>query len=219
MAAATAFGWGTTAHSFLRSTADRVPLSSRSETGRIVAGLVVDAVTVAVGLGVARALPPGDHESSRRALVRLAANGSAAAAAAGLGAHGLEFRRGRIGNRVGTLAAALASAGASYALSGAGRATRGAASEGDGPAHENVHREVAAPKAIASGIGITFALVGVARAETALSGVLSRGAARARGRVGPGPPHHRPDRRARLPGRRRLGRPGGGQQEAHGSGR
>lgn len=181
VAAATAFGWGTTAHSFLRSTADRLPLSSSSETGWIVAGLAVDAATVAVGMGVARALPPRDHESSKRALIRLAANGSAAAGGAGLGAHGLEFRRGRIGNRVGTLTAALGSAAGSYALSGARQATRGAESEGDGPAQENVHREVATPKAIASGIGITFALVGVARAETALSGVLSRAAAKALG--------------------------------------
>ena len=178
VAAATAFGWGTTAHSFLRSTADRLPMSRRSDTSRIFAGLAVDAVTVLVGLGVARALPPGEHESSKRALVRLAATSSAAAGAAGLGAHGLEFRRGRLGNRAGTLAAALVSAAASYAVSGASTARRGAVTEDDKPAHENVTREVATPMATASGIGITLALVGVARAETLFSDQLARAVAR-----------------------------------------
>ena len=181
VAAAAAFGWGTTAHSFLRSTADRLPMSRRSDTGRIVAGLAVDAVTVAVGVAVTKALPPSEHESSNRALVRLAATSAAAAGAAGLGAHGLEFRRGRLGNRLGTLTAALASAGASYALSGTAQAKRGAVAEDDKPAHENVTREVATPVAIASGIGITLAMVGVARVETLLSDVLSEGFARAVG--------------------------------------
>ena len=181
VAAASAFGWGTTAHSFLRSTADRLPISKRSETGRIVAGLVVDAATVAVGAGVARAMRPHEHESSKRALVRLAATSSAAAGAAGIAAHGLEFRRGRIGNRAGTLIASLAGAGLPYALTAAHHARSGAVNEDDEPARENVHREVAAPKAVASGIGITLALVGVARLETLLGDVLSRGAARALG--------------------------------------
>jgi uncharacterized membrane protein len=181
IAAATAFGWGTTLHSFLRSTADRLPVSNRSDSGRILAGLVVDASTLAASLGVARALPPHEHESSRRALVRLAANSCAAAAAAGVGAHGLEFRRGRRGNRIGTLTMALASAGASYAISGTRQAVRGAVVQGEEQARENVYREVAAPRAVASGIAVTWALVGVARAETALSDVLARGAGRALG--------------------------------------
>jgi uncharacterized membrane protein len=188
VAAATAFGWGTTSHSFLRSTADRLPLARRSETGRILAGLAVDATTAALGLAVARAVPPREHESSRRALVRLAATSSAAAGAAGLGAHGLEFRRGKRFNRLGTLTAAFASAGAGYVVSGAGHATRGSVTPGDDQAHENVTREVASAKAMASGIGITLVLVGVARAETVLSGVLSHGAARA---LGGSPQDHR----------------------------
>ena len=39
-AAASAYGWGSTAHSFLRSVADRLPVAQRSTGGRVVAGLL-----------------------------------------------------------------------------------------------------------------------------------------------------------------------------------
>ena len=75
------------------------------------------------------------------------------------------------------LAVALSSGGASYALTRASHARRGAVVAGDRRARENVLREVAPSKAVGSAFGITLALVGVARGETALSGVLARGAA------------------------------------------
>ncbi|MEO8106208.1 MAG: alpha/beta-hydrolase family protein [Actinomycetes bacterium] len=193
VAAASALGWGTSAHSFLRSTADRLPWATRSVTGRIASGLVVDAAAFAVGGSVARLLPPDEHESGQRALVRLAATSTAAAAAAGLGADALEMRRNRPGGRAVSLVAALATAGASYAFTRPRHAVRGAAMSDDNRAHENVLREVSAGEAIGSGAAITVALLGVARAETALSGLLSRGASHA---LGGSPQDHRTAGRA-----------------------
>jgi uncharacterized membrane protein len=181
VAAATAFEWGTTAHSFLRSAADHLPLAQKSPGSRIVAGMLVDAATVVAGMAVAKAAAPRPYEPSKRALVRLAANAAAAAGGAGLGAHGLEFRRGKTGNRFGTLVTAFAAAGSGYVLSGAAKAKTGAVTELDPSPQENVHREVDSVKSVASSIGITLTLLTVARAETALANVLSRGAARTLG--------------------------------------
>ena len=188
VAAASAFGWGTSTHSFLRSTADRLPWSSRSVTGRVASGLAVDAAVCAVGGAVVLLLPPDEHESSERALVRLAATSTVAAATAGLGADALELRRDRTGGRAASLVAALATAGASYALTRPRQAVRGAAMSDDGRAHEDVIREVSAREAIGSSAAVTLALLGVARAETALSGLLSRAASRA---LGGSPQDHR----------------------------
>jgi len=188
VAAATAFGWGTTAHSFLRSTADRLPLSNRSTTGRIVTGLLVDASAAAAGTAVLRAVPAREHESNRRALIRLAATGATAAGAAGVGADLLEFRRDRPGGRLATLLAALATSGAAYAATRPRHTASGSIVEGDGRAHENVHREVSAPQAIGSGVVITLALIGAARGESALSAGLSRASAAV---LGGSPQDHR----------------------------
>ena len=188
VAAATAFGWGTTAHSFLRSTADRLPLSSRSATGRIVTGLLVDASAAAAGRAVLRAVPAREHESNRRALIRLAATGAAAAGASGIGADLLESRRDRPGGRLATLLAALASAGVAYAATRPRHTAAGSIVAGEDRAHENVHREVSAPQAIGSGVVITVALIGAARGESALSSGLSRASAAV---LGGSPQDHR----------------------------
>jgi uncharacterized membrane protein len=177
VAAATAFGWGTSAHSFLRSTADRLPIAQRSVSGRVISGLVVDVVAAAVGAAVARSVPPREHESGRRALIRLAANGVLAAGAAGAGADLLEIRRDKPGGRAATLVAALATGGASYAATRPRRAASGSAVPGEDAARENVHREVAPPVAIGSGVAITLGLIAAARAESALSSGLSRASA------------------------------------------
>jgi uncharacterized membrane protein len=180
VAAAVAYGWGVSAHSFLRSTANRLPLASRSPVGRVVAGALVDATAAAAGLAVTRVVPPLEHESNRRALIRLAES-TAAAGTAGLGADGLEALRGHPGARGVSVLSALATLAGSYALTRPGTATRGSFGPGDEIAHENVVREVSVPKAIASGVGITAVLLAAARGETLLSTAAARAAARVLG--------------------------------------
>ena len=89
VAASVGYAWGVSAHSFLRSTADRLPMAATSQTGRAVSGVLVDVVAAAVGTVVMRALPPREHEGSRRALIRLGGVGLAAAGLAGVGADSL----------------------------------------------------------------------------------------------------------------------------------
>ncbi|MFZ0322624.1 MAG: alpha/beta-hydrolase family protein [Actinomycetes bacterium] len=175
VAAASAFGWGTTAHSFLRSTADRLPLSGRSATARVITGLAVDGAATVLGAAILRSMPAREHEDNRRALIRLAATGACSAGAAGLGADLLELRRDRPGGRLAALLAALATAGAAYASTR--NTVSGSVVADDEPAHENVHREVALPVALGSGVLVTLVLLGAARAESALSSTMSRGAA------------------------------------------
>ena len=181
VAASVGYGWGATAHSFLRSTADRIPASQGSRTGRIASGMAVDAVAAAVGFAVTRAIPPHEHESSKRALVRLVGVGLCAAGTAGLGADGLDSMRGRLGFRALSLLSAAGAVAAGYALTRPGTATRGSLAPGQEVAHENVVREVSIPKALASSAAVTAALMGVARGETLLSGAVARGAARVLG--------------------------------------
>jgi uncharacterized membrane protein len=181
VAASVGYGWGATAHSFLRSTADRIPASQGSRTGRIASGMAVDAVAAAVGFAVTRAIPPHEHESSKRALVRLVGVGLCAAGTAGLGADGLDSMRGRPGFRALSLLSAAGAVAAGYALTRPGTATRGSLAPGQEVAHENVVREVSIPKALASSAAVTAALMGVARGETLLSGAVARGAARVLG--------------------------------------
>lgn len=181
VAASVGYGWGATVHSFLRSTADRLPGAQSSRQGRIVTGLVVDAGATAIGLAVSRALPPREHESSRRALIRLGGVGLAAAGTAGLGADGLDSLRGRPGFRALSVGSAVAAVAAGYALTRPGTATRGSLGPGEQVAHENVIREVSMPKALASGVAVTGLLLAVARGESMLSGAVAKGAARVLG--------------------------------------
>jgi uncharacterized membrane protein len=188
VAAATALGWGTSVHSFLRSTADRLPQSQRSPVSRAISGVVVDAATAAACAAVARAFPPSEHESRRPAIIRLAATATMSAAMAGVGADVLELGRDRRAGRLAAALTAVATAGASYALTRPRQATMGAITPGDERAHENVHREVSPPKAIASGVGVTLALVAVAHGESLLGSAFSKGAAKA---LGGSPQDHR----------------------------
>lgn len=181
VAASVGYGWGATAHSFLRTTADRIPASQSSPRGRIATGMAVDAVAALGGLAVMRAVPPLEHESNSRALVRLAGVGLCAAGAAGLGADGLESARGRPGFRGASVLTALATVAGGYAVTRPGTATRGSLEPGEETARENVVREVSVPKALASGVAVTTLLMAVARGESMLSGAVARGAARALG--------------------------------------
>ena len=180
-AAAVGYGWGTSMHSFLRTTANRLPMAQRGTARRVVAGVAVDAVAAAVGFGITRAVPPREHESSRRSLIRLAGVGLSSAATAGMAADGLESARGRRGFRGASLLTGLAGLGVGYALTQPGVATRGALAPGETEAREDVVRQVSVPKALGSGIAVTGLLLAVARGESVLSGALARGAARVLG--------------------------------------
>ena len=181
VAASVGYAWGVSVHSFLRSTADRLPLASRSAAGRLASGLVVDSVAAAAGAVVMRAVPPREHESSRRATIRLGGVGLTAAGLAGVGADGLEWTRGKPGFHAAGVAAAGVAAAAGYAMARPGTATRGALGPGDAEAHENVVRQVSAPKALLSSVGVTALLFVVARGESALSTAVAKGAARTLG--------------------------------------
>jgi uncharacterized membrane protein len=175
VAAASAYGWGSTAHSFLRSTADRLPAADESLNGRVATGALIDGAAFLAGLAVSRLRPPQEHEPGRHALVRLSATTSMAAAACGLVADALELSRGQRGGRAVAIGTAFLGAAAGYAMTRPRRSSTGAhdwdaGAEGEtGEDRENVHREVSPLKAITSGLGVTLALVAVARGETALS--------------------------------------------------
>jgi uncharacterized membrane protein len=181
VAASVGYGWGVTVHSFLRSTADRVPASSASTRGWIASGIAVDTTAASVGAVLMKAFPPREHESSRNSLLRLAGVGLTAAGASGLVADALESMRGRPGFRGVSVLTALGAVGAGYALTRPGVATRGSLGPGETEAHENVVREVSMPKALASGVAVTGLLMGVARGESWLSGAVARGAAKVLG--------------------------------------
>jgi len=180
VAAASAYGWGSTAHSFLRSTADRLPTAHESLNGRIATGALVDGAALLAGLAVSRLRPPLEHEPGRRSLLRFSATSTMAAAAAGLVADAMESTRGVKGGRTAAIATAFLGAAAGYAITRPGHSSTGAHDWDAGEVgetgvdRENVHREVSPVKAIASGLGVTLALVGVARGETALSGRAAR---------------------------------------------
>ena len=194
VAAASAYGWGSTAHSFLRSTADRLPTAQESLNSRIATGALVDGAAFLAGLAVSRYRPPREHEPGRHAMARLGATSTMAAAVCGLVADALESGRSRRGGRTAAIGTAVLGAAAGYATTRPRRSSTGAhdwdvGAEGEtGVDRENVHREVSPPKAIASGLAVTLALVGVARGETALSG---RAAKVAAALLGGSPQDHR----------------------------
>ena len=206
VAASVGYAWGSSAHSFLRSTADRMPMSSRSTAGHAASGLIVDVAAAAVGAAIMKAVPPREHESSKRALIRLGGVGLTAAGLAGVGADSLEPTRGKPGFHAAGVATALATTVGAYLLTRPGTATRGALAPGETEARENVVREVSIPKALGSSLAVTAALFAVAKGE-------SDALRRRRPRGGEGPrrsprrsPHDRPVRGHGRTRRRRLGR-------------
>jgi len=181
VAASTAFGWGTVSHSFLRSIADRLPGATRSTRARVASGIAVDGAAAVIGLAVAAALPPRSGEPTARSLVRLGATGTAASAAAGMGADLLELTAIGRGGRTTSLAAAFGSWGVSYALTRTGQARAGSAPTDGGVAEEDITRVVSVPRSAAMGPVVAFALMGVAQAESSLSALAARGAAKVLG--------------------------------------
>jgi uncharacterized membrane protein len=194
VAAASAYGWGSTAHSFLRSSADRLPTAHESMNGRIATGALMDGAAFLAGLAVSRLRPPEEHEPGRRAMARLGGTATMAAAACGLVADALELGRGQRGGRTAAIGTAVLGAAAGYAVTRPRRSRTGAHDWDAGAVgdttedRENVHRQVSPAKAIASGLGVTLALVAVARGETALSNRAARLAAAV---LGGSPQDHR----------------------------
>jgi uncharacterized membrane protein len=186
VATATAFEWGTAMHSFLRSTADRLPDGGGSVARRVTTGAIVDASALVAGLALNAAARPREDEPPRRALVRLAGISTLAVAVSGLVADALELRRDTPRGRWEAAALALLAGTLGYASTRPRKTSAGAYDPepdllADAEGHENVHREVSAPKAITTGLAVSLALVGVARGESALSAALARGAAIALG--------------------------------------
>ena len=176
VAASTAFGWGTVSHSFLRSLADRLPGATGSTGARVLSGVAVDALAAVAGAAGAAALRQRSGEPPRRSLLRLAATSTSASAVAGIGAELLDLAGTRRGSRLLTIAATVATWGASYAFTRSERARAGSQVDG-GPAEEDISRQVSVPTAAAMGPAVTLAMIGLAAGESALSSLAARGAA------------------------------------------
>ena len=177
VAASTAFGWGTTSHSFLRSLADRWPGAMGSARAQLASGIAVDGLIALVGASAAALLGPRRDEQTVRSLLRLAAGATSASAMAGVAANLLELTARRRGGRLLTLAATLGSWGVAFARIRHQQARAGSAPVDGREAEEDVIRVVSIPTAVASGPVVSLALVGVAVAESALSSAAARAAA------------------------------------------
>ena len=177
VAGATGYGWGTSAHSFLRA------LARRFGPG-LGAGLAVDAAAVAAGAAALKALPAHEHEPPRRAVLRLAAAGYAAAGGAGLITAVARYVPGH--RSVVTSGAAALAAGAGYAT--IRNSVVGSADGGDGRAHEDVTRSVSAPAAVAAAGVTTALLIAAGHGEAKLSAGWARLASRI---LGGDPADHR----------------------------
>ncbi len=167
IAAATGYGWGTSAHSLLRAVARRFGTSGLG------ASVAVDGLTAAACLAAVKALPAPEQEWPGRAFVRLAAVGYGAAGVAGLAAAGARFAPGR--PPVVTIGSAAVMAGLGYAT--IRNSVVGSMDATDGRAHEDVQRGVSAPKAIAAAGVTTALLIAAGHGEAKLSAGLSRVAA------------------------------------------
>lgn len=181
LAAATAYGWGTSSHSFYQSIADRLPLAP------IPAGLLVDAVAVGSGFAGMKALPPARERSNAQAAAHLLARVTTGAGIAGLVATSLEPLRGRRGSRGAAIVTLAGVVVGSWAMTRPGKATFGS-DMGDGTFLEDTPKELSTAKAAALGVASGAAIVGLAHAESALTGGLSRAAAAT---LGGAPEDHR----------------------------
>lgn len=167
VAAATGYGWGTSGHSVLRAGARRIGRQDLRSS------LVVDSISLVANGALIAATRPHEHEGPGRALLRLAASAQAASAAAGLLAGAARFVPAR--RSLVTAGAALALAGLGYATVRGGRA--GSLDGTDGRAHEDVTRDVSAPKALAASAATTAVLLAAGHGEAKLSAASARAAA------------------------------------------
>ncbi len=167
IAAATGYGWGTSAHSFLRS------VGQRFGKGGLRSTVAVDALAAAAGIGYVVARRPHEHETAGRAFSRLVATGYGAAGAAGLMAAGVRQLPGQP-QAVG-IAATAAVAGLGYST--ISRSVVGSMDSTDGRAHEDVERSISVPQAIAAGGVTTAILIAAGHGETKVSAGAARAAA------------------------------------------
>lgn len=178
VAGATGYGWGTAAHSFLESMAQR--FGNRGS----LAGVLVDSAALAAGVATVRAVPYVEHERRGRSFLRLVALGYGSAGAAGLVASAsrrVPARRFPV-----TVGAAAVMAATGYAT--IRRSVAGSHDSADGRAHENVVRSVSAPKAVAAAGVTTALLIAAGHGEAKMSAGLARVAAAA---LGGDPADHR----------------------------
>ena len=167
IAAATGYGWGTSAHSLLRS------IGQRFGRGGMRSTVAIDGLTAVVGIATAKALAHDEHEGAARAFSRLVATGYAAAGAAGVLAAGVRQLPGQP-QAVG-IAAAASVAGLGYAT--IRNSVVGSMDGTDGRAHEDVVRSISVPQAIAAGTVTTGLLIAAGHGETKVSAGAARAAA------------------------------------------
>lgn len=182
IATVVSYGWGTSAHSFLRSVANRVPFG-----GPIAAGVLVDGATAATAYAGYRTLSYRPNESWKRSVGRLTAQTVAAAATAGLGADALEVTRGKRGSRLLGVAAMAGVGMAAWARTKSGRAQVGSLLQ-DGTFFEDSTRSISPAKTAGLAAVTGSLLYGLSHVESSLATNLSKGAARL---LGGDPEDHR----------------------------
>jgi uncharacterized membrane protein len=174
VAAASTYGMGVSAHSFLESIASRLPIN------RVAGGLAVDAVATGAGLAALKALPPNGERSATQAAARVVAQATTGVGAAGLAANALESIRGRRGSRLAANAVMAGVVVGSWALTRPGRAKFGSR-QADGSYLENTPKTLSTAKSAAFGVAAAAALYGLSHAESAGATGISHVAAKALG--------------------------------------
>jgi uncharacterized membrane protein len=180
------YGWGAAAHGVLRAVAVRLPGAGDSPGRQRAVGVAVDAAVLLAGAATVRSIPAREHERTGRALVRLAAAGTAAAAAAGLGSLALGGGRGRR-QVLKDLSGVAAVGGVSYALTRPRTQVTGADTP-DATAGQDTVLEVSPAAAAAVGAATVVALTGLAHGESRLSTAIAWASARV---LGGDPSDHR----------------------------
>ncbi|MFA7267161.1 MAG: alpha/beta-hydrolase family protein [Candidatus Nanopelagicales bacterium] len=171
LSTATAYGVATVGSSLLKSLEARIPYGTTAPG---------EAVLTALGFGYAIAVPIAEHESDRRAAVRLGALLTGAIGASSLASR-LSHRlsRGASGRRNLAITAGIAAvtAGATYFALGTPKATVGAQLP-DGTLFEDTSRTVKPGVAVGVAAGVTGLLLGIAHWESFASRKASQAAAR-----------------------------------------
>ena len=171
LSTATAYGAATVGSSILKSIEARIP-GGASPIG--------EAALTAAGFGIAIGVPTKEHETDRRAAIRLAALMTGAVGISSLASR-LSHRltRGASGRKTLSITAglAVAGAGATYLALGTHKAVVGAQLD-DGTLFEDSSREVKPGLAIGVGVGVTGLLLGIAHWESFASRKASQAAAR-----------------------------------------
>ena len=178
---ASAYGLFSAGDSILGAAASRL---SRSEQASPIARLAVAGVVGAAGAAAATALAWREHEESKRAVGRLVARTAVAVSAASVVATVTHGSRPLSAARSTAVVAAAVGA-ASFALTKPWQARPGSLLDQALPGSternnqfffEDSVRDVSVPKSVGIAVGVAAATYGLARAESALTGVTSRAA-------------------------------------------